>query len=178
MTLTGDSVNRSRTVITASVIVAVALIASVSFFAFNPNDSLKNKTLNAHPAWLAENAGIESTAGHRQANTIRALLASAGAASPTGITVDYPFDGSVFPPEFIPPMFMWNDDSSGADTWLIDVSMPDGGHISVLAPLHPLPPPEIDRQCTEINAPDNPPYPPFQPPATNWTPPVEVWDAI
>lgn len=171
--------DKKNTVISIAVVAAVVvLIALVSFIAFNPSGSLKRETLIARPAWIADNAGIESTAGRRQAKTIRALLASAGTSSPTGITVDYPFDGAVFPPEFIPPMFMWSDDASGADTWLIDVSLPDGGHISALAPLHPLPPPEIDQLCMDINAPDNPPYPPFQPPATNWTPPAEVWNAI
>jgi Flp pilus assembly protein TadD len=41
------------------------------------------------------------------------------------ITVDYPLDGSVFPPEITPPTFLWRDASS-ARKWLVEVSF--GGH--------------------------------------------------
>ena len=29
----------------------------------------------------------------------------------TGLVVDYPLDGSVFPPEFVPPTFVWHDEA-------------------------------------------------------------------
>jgi hypothetical protein len=38
------------------------------------------------------------------------------------ITVDYPQDGSVFPPEFPPPTLLWRDASPRASAWTIDVS--------------------------------------------------------
>ena len=38
------------------------------------------------------------------------------------ITIDYPLDGSVFPPEITPPTFLWRDDSESAKRWLIEVS--------------------------------------------------------
>jgi len=42
------------------------------------------------------------------------------------LTLLYPFDGSLFPPEFPPPTFRWEDPSPGADTWTIAVDFADG----------------------------------------------------
>jgi Flp pilus assembly protein TadD len=42
--------------------------------------------------------------------------------APAKITVDYPLQGSVFPPEITPPNFLWHDPSSGATRWVIEVS--------------------------------------------------------
>ena len=38
------------------------------------------------------------------------------------ITVDYPLEGSIFPPEITPPTFLWRDDSPSAKRWLIEVT--------------------------------------------------------
>ena len=48
------------------------------------------------------------------------------AEEPLPITVDYPLEGSVFPPEFPPPTFLWRDGSARARAWTIDVSFGDG----------------------------------------------------
>ncbi len=64
-------------------------------------------------------------------------LANAHAARPTpspkaeapklaAITVDYPDDGSLFPPEITPPTFLWRDVSPSASAWTIDVAFTDG----------------------------------------------------
>jgi tetratricopeptide (TPR) repeat protein len=37
------------------------------------------------------------------------------------ITIDYPFDESVFPSEIVAPTFLWHDEDAGADLWLIEV---------------------------------------------------------
>src|SRR5208282_2196283 len=42
------------------------------------------------------------------------------------ITVDYPENGSIFPPEITPPTFIWHDESNAAAAWTIDVSFSDG----------------------------------------------------
>jgi len=42
------------------------------------------------------------------------------------IAIDYPLDGSVFPPEITPPTFLWRDDSGCAKRWVIEVSFADG----------------------------------------------------
>ena len=41
------------------------------------------------------------------------------------ITVDYPPDGAVFPPEITPPAFLWTD-STAASEWRIEVRFSDG----------------------------------------------------
>ena len=58
-----------------------------------------------------------------------ALLITAAAGSalfiaqrfPRKITVDYPLEGSVFPPEFPPPTFLFRDAGGKAAVWKIDV---------------------------------------------------------
>jgi len=42
------------------------------------------------------------------------------------LSVDYPLDGTLFPPEIAPPTFRWQD-GSGADSWLVSVEFEDGG---------------------------------------------------
>src|ERR1039458_4087672 len=42
------------------------------------------------------------------------------------ITVDYPEEGSIFPPEITPPTFLWRDASNGVLSWTIDVAFSDG----------------------------------------------------
>ena len=37
------------------------------------------------------------------------------------ITVDYPSQGSLFPPEIIAPLFQWRDTSEKATIWRIEV---------------------------------------------------------
>jgi Flp pilus assembly protein TadD len=40
----------------------------------------------------------------------------------SAITIDYPLDGSVFPPEITPPTFLWHDANENAARWVIEVS--------------------------------------------------------
>jgi len=42
-----------------------------------------------------------------------------------GLTVKYPFDEAVFPPEIIAPTFRWEDSSGESDAWLVQVRFPD-----------------------------------------------------
>jgi tetratricopeptide (TPR) repeat protein len=49
------------------------------------------------------------------------------------LTINYPPDETLFPPEIVPPIFRW-DDNSGSDLWLISISFQDNeGRINVLA---------------------------------------------
>ena len=43
------------------------------------------------------------------------------------ITVDYPSEGSIFPPEITPPTFLWRDPSGTATTWHIQIVFAAGG---------------------------------------------------
>src|ERR1035441_9606317 len=56
------------------------------------------------------------------------LMALAASASdgvegrPAAIVIDYPQEGSIFPPEITPPTFLWRDGAKGVAVWRIDVS--------------------------------------------------------
>ncbi len=43
-----------------------------------------------------------------------------------GLTVDYPLDGTLFPPEIVPPTFRWTDGMAESDTWLVTIDFHDG----------------------------------------------------
>jgi len=43
----------------------------------------------------------------------------------SGLTISYPLDDTLFPPEIVPPTFRWNDDISESKTWLITVKFQD-----------------------------------------------------
>jgi tetratricopeptide (TPR) repeat protein len=43
----------------------------------------------------------------------------------TKITVDYPLEGSIFPPEITPPTFLFHDSSESAKRWVVEVSFAD-----------------------------------------------------
>ncbi|HEV2278220.1 MAG TPA: tetratricopeptide repeat protein [Acidobacteriaceae bacterium] len=45
----------------------------------------------------------------------------------TGITVDYPRENSIFPPDIIPPLFQWRDSAPDATVWRIEVSFGERG---------------------------------------------------
>jgi len=69
------------------------------------------------------------------------------------ITVDYPLDGSVFPPEITPPTFLWRDPSETAKHWAVEVSFAHyPGAIRVEAPGEHMQLGEIDPQAGAGNA--------------------------
>ena len=140
---------------------------------------LSRETLSESSMYISEVDGLSSTAGKRQEKAIRPLIETLSASAASGgLTVEYPFDGSVFPPEFFSPTFWWQENNNAADTWLIEIDIPGKGAVYVLAPLNPLPAPAIDQECVEITAKENPPLPVFQPPETNWTPSDTLWEFI
>jgi len=74
------------------------------------------------------------------------------------LTIDYPHDESIFPPDIVPPTFLWHEPAEQVDTWLIDVAFGDDSeHIYVLSPGPPPPEGKIDPTCI---APNNEVYKP------------------
>ena len=51
-----------------------------------------------------------------------APLQAATTAQDAAITIDYPLDGSVFPPEITPPTFLWHDANELAKRWVFEIS--------------------------------------------------------
>ncbi len=47
------------------------------------------------------------------------MLAGYRSGGESGVTVDVPFDGTVFPPDLAAPLFKWQPAAKGADTWLL-----------------------------------------------------------
>ena len=107
----------------------------------------------------------------------RSSLATAAPSGPRPITVDYPADGSVFPPEFLPPTFLWRDGSAAA-VWSVEVSFADGEPpIQARSQGERMRIGEIDPRCIgDTNEP--PRLTPEQAAAHTWTPEAETWAAI
>jgi tetratricopeptide (TPR) repeat protein len=99
-------------------------------------------------------------------------------ASPAQLTVDYPQDQSIVPPELPPPTFLWHDGSAQADAWLAEVAFEGGTErIDVLLRGEPPPQGEIDKRCiserNEIYKPT-----PYQASARSWKPDPVLWKAL
>ena len=48
-------------------------------------------------------------------------MAACAQNAPATIVIDYPADGSIFPPDMAAPTFLWRDTAPGAVSWQIDV---------------------------------------------------------
>ena len=99
-------------------------------------------------------------------------------AAPAPITVDYPEEGSVFPPEITPPTFLWRDPAKDVTRWRIAVSFADGSPaIHAVSPGPRLRIGPIDPDCvSETN--QRPTLTPEQAAAHTWTPGAALWNAI
>ncbi len=94
------------------------------------------------------------------------------------ITVDYPAEGSVFPPEITPPTFLWRDAAADATSWTIDITFPDRAPgIHVKASGERMHVGEIDPEAVSRNN-EPPKLTPEQAAAHTWTPDAETWAAI
>ncbi|RPJ60540.1 MAG: hypothetical protein EHM23_10000, partial [Acidobacteria bacterium] len=95
------------------------------------------------------------------------------------ITIDYPLQGSVFPPDMAPPTFLWRDSKpTSAGPWLIDIDFPDhspGLRQETSGP--PLQIGEIDPRCiSDTN--ELPKLTPEQNGTRTWTPDTQTWERI
>jgi hypothetical protein len=98
---------------------------------------------------------------------------------PGPITVDYPLEGSVFPPEFPPPRLEWRDASPRARFWTIDVSFGQEAAPSLRATSRgePIEIGEIDERAVGKTN-ELPKLTPDQAAAHTWRPDPERWEAI
>jgi tetratricopeptide (TPR) repeat protein len=92
------------------------------------------------------------------------------------ISIDYPLDGSIFPPGITPPTFLWRDAAAGS--WQIEFAFADRS-----APIHIQSAGErmrvgaIDPECvSDTNEP--PKLTPQQAASWTWTPDAATWAAI
>ncbi len=97
---------------------------------------------------------------------------------PTSITVDYPQNGSIFPPEITPPTFIWHDAATAASRWRIEVRFSDGSvPMRVESRGAPLTIGEIDQRCISTRN-DLPKLTPEQASAHTWIPDTKTWATI
>jgi Flp pilus assembly protein TadD len=74
-------------------------------------------TLGVCSVFLVFGAGLSSIFGMEEPQT------SGRTANPTAkIAIDYPLEGSVFPPEITAPVFLWRDPSEDAKRWVVEIS--------------------------------------------------------
>jgi tetratricopeptide (TPR) repeat protein len=94
------------------------------------------------------------------------------------ITIDYPAEGSIFPPEITPPRFIWRDAREGSTLWLIEVSFSDGSaEIQVKSQGERLYIGAIDPRCVaDTNKP--PELTPQEAASWSWLPDAATWATI
>lgn len=95
------------------------------------------------------------------------------------LTVDYPQNEAVFPPDMAAPTFVWSDPTEDADTWRIDAVGGDGDDHVRVRTRGDTPPPARDsdpRTASEAGA----AYKPAKSPAAvrRWRPGPEVWEQV
>lgn len=107
---------------------------------------------------------------------ILAWLALAAAESP--LVIDYPADGSIFPPDFAPPTLIWRDAASNSLIWRIQITFESGAPaFELTVPGSPLGIGEIDYRAV---APTNEPprLTAEQQAARTWKPDRTLWETI
>jgi len=94
------------------------------------------------------------------------------------ITINYPAEGSIFPPEITPPRFIWRDASEGPTLWLIEVSFSDGSAgMQVKSQGERLHIGEIDPRCiADTNK--LPELTPQEAASWSWLPDAATWATI
>jgi tetratricopeptide (TPR) repeat protein len=106
------------------------------------------------------------------------MIAAWAVNEPARIVIDYPAEGSVFPPDMAPPTFLWRDSAANPASWQIDVSFADGSAgIHVAAKGERMRVGEIDPRCVSSTN-KLPELTPEQAAARTWTPDAATWAAI
>lgn len=78
------------------------------------------------------------------------MLAGAGASAPETmgqVSVGYPAEGTVFPPDLDTPTFEWREETGGATRWRVEVRFSDGGSLARTVAGEPMKVGEIDARC-------------------------------
>ncbi|KKM20891.1 hypothetical protein LCGC14_1640920 [marine sediment metagenome] len=108
---------------------------------------------------------------------IRQALKGLERSTPTGkITVDYPLEGSLFPPDMVAPTFLWHDPDGAVTAWLIDVAFQGHPKHVYAVTSGKRTRRQIDPECiSKGNAWTESPY---QASAKGWTPDERTWSII
>jgi Flp pilus assembly protein TadD len=94
------------------------------------------------------------------------------------IVIDYPLNGSVFPPEITPPTFIWHDASRSSHHWHIEFRFKDGSApIGFESSGNPPVIGEIDQRCISVRN-EIPTLTQEQAASHAWTPDAMMWKRI
>ena len=136
--------------------------------------SLVVRQSSAHSLHLASALVDES----RTSAAFRGRASLAASPETASITIDDPQDGSIFPPDILPPIFIWRDAAASAKSWRIAITFADGSK-SIHATSHgePIQIGKIDPRCVSEN--NKPPsLTPEQAAAHTWIPDADTWAII
>jgi len=124
---------------------------------------------------LAAGAAAAQT-GSLSPRRLESLRAAARAAQPPSILkIDYPSSGSVFPPDMVPPTFLFHDGAAGSRSWFVDISIPGGpGPLGFITDGRRTAP-ETDPRC---GLPPDYREPEALASAAGFTPEPAVWDVL
>ena len=114
---------------------------------------------------------------------IRVLFLGAALAGPAfaavpSLKIDYPLPGSIFPPDFAAPTFLWRDTNPLASAWNVDISFSNGApglHLQAHGERMKLG--EIDRRTISPNN-QLPQLTQQQAASRTWRPDDETWSVI
>jgi Flp pilus assembly protein TadD len=110
-------------------------------------------------------------------SVVAALFAAGLAAFGSNITIDYPVDGSVFPPEITPPTFLWHDAEPSTVVWGIEIEFAKGKPIRTQSSGGRLKVGPIDPEA--VAASNKPPeIAPALAESHTWVPDATTWDEI
>jgi tetratricopeptide (TPR) repeat protein len=102
------------------------------------------------------------------------LLSAVPVAGTRGLTIDYPAEGTLFPPDFAPPTFLWRD-ATPATAWRIEVSFASGAPPLRFVSSGPrLQLGEIDKDCISTTN----ELPKVDPQQRTWKPSAAAWSLI
>jgi hypothetical protein len=100
------------------------------------------------------------------------------AVASSSLTIDYPGDGAIFPPEITSPTFIWHDTDAAAKSWRIEVRFTENGKkLKTKSEGEPMTIGEIDpRTISSTN--QLPSLTPEQATAHTWKPDDKMWAKI
>ena len=136
--------------------------------------SLVVRQSSAHSLRLAGALADESRSGV----ALRGRASLAASPETASITIDYPQDGSIFPPDILPPTFIWRDADAAVKSWRIAITFADGSKpIHATSHGEPIQIGKIDPRCVSEN--NRPPsLTAEQAAAHTWSPDPNIWAII
>ena len=166
-------------------VAAAAIVAAFSFGGAGCGDSgavgirleaATNGLSGYNGLVFAEGCALPVAVGTDVQSAMRGLShrAEATAALPT-VTVEYPWNGTVFPPDLTAPTFLWHETAVTADVWLVTVVMRQGAMRFGFLVSGARPAEVMDTRLVTEGGPTMSPHPPS---ARGWRPDEDVWSLI